>query len=56
LRPSELQRAREVRDRKFGAPAADAAERARQMRFLIARGFTADVVREVVSGREGRLQ
>jgi regulatory protein len=48
LRDSELARAREVWQRKYGALPADAAERARQMRFLANRGFSAEVVRRVV--------
>jgi regulatory protein len=50
LRRSELQRARGVWARKFGRHAASAAERARQMRFLAGRGFTADTIRAVLSG------
>jgi regulatory protein len=50
LRESEFARAREVWQRKYGTPAADAAERARQMRFLANRGFSAEVVRQVVRG------
>lgn len=52
LRRSEEQRARSVWSRRFGASAADAAERARQMRFLAARGFSPDVIRRVVRGRD----
>jgi len=53
LRETELARAREVWRRKYGGePATEPAERARQMRFLAARGFAADVVRRVVGGRE----
>lgn len=54
LRASELERARAVWQRKYGgaAPpgAPGATERARQMRFLAGRGFSADVVRRVVGG------
>lgn len=51
LRATELARAREVWRKKFGGlPAADAAGRARQARFLAARGFSAEVVRKVVAG------
>ena len=50
LRASELQRALAVWQRKFDQAPADAAERARQMRFLASRGFSAEVVRRVVSG------
>jgi regulatory protein len=45
---TELDRAREVWRRRFGALAVDAAERARQMRFLAGRGFEGDVIRRVV--------
>lgn len=51
LRDSELQRAQRVWAAKFGAPAADPAGRARQMRFLAQRGFSAEVVRQVVRGQ-----
>jgi regulatory protein len=50
LRDSEQQRAQAVWARKFGQPPASAAERARQMRFLAGRGFSADVVRAVLRG------
>ena len=49
-RGTELERAREVWRRRFGEPATDPAERARQMRFLAGRGFEGDVIRRVVSG------
>lgn len=53
LRETELERAREVWRRKYGGePATEPAERARQMRFLAARGFAGDVVRRVVGSRE----
>jgi regulatory protein len=49
LRSSELERAREVWLRRFGPePATDQLERARQTRFLLARGFAADVVRRLL--------
>ncbi|MDO9293093.1 MAG: recombination regulator RecX [Hydrogenophaga sp.] len=50
LRASEVERAREVWRKKFGTPAADAAERAKHMRFLASRGFGGDAIRRVVSG------
>lgn len=50
LRATELERARAVWSRKFGMPPRDAAEKARQMRFLAARGFAGDTVRKVLSG------
>jgi regulatory protein len=49
LRDSELTRARDVWRKKFGQCASDAAGRAKQMRFLSARGFSPDVVHKVVS-------
>lgn len=52
LAASELERARAVRERKFGALPADAAARARQARFLAARGFSADVVRRALRAVE----
>ena len=52
LRSTELARAREVWARKFGAPAAEPKERARQIRFLVARGFAPEVVRRVVQGAD----
>ena len=49
LQGSELERARAVWLRRFGdSPPQDARQWARQMRFLVARGFAADVVRRVV--------
>lgn len=51
LQASELGRARAVWAKRYGSPATDAAGRARQARFLTARGFSADVVRRIVSGR-----
>ena len=44
LTQTEFDRAREVRQRKFDMPPANAIEQARQARFLAARGFSADVV------------
>ena len=52
LKASEVDRAREVWRKKFGEPAADAAARGKQMRFLAARGFGAEAIRRVVSQAE----
>ena len=52
LRSTELARAREVWGKKFTHPPADAKERAKQMRFLISRGFGAEVVRRVVQAAD----
>lgn len=49
LRETELERAREVWHKRFGAePPRDAAEQARQTRFLLARGFAPDLVRRLL--------
>ena len=51
LRATELARAQAVWQQRFGGqPATRPEERARQMRFLAARGFAGDVVRRVVRG------
>jgi regulatory protein len=54
LRHSELERARQVWVRRFGAQEAERppqpADIARQMRFLAARGFSPEVIRRVIKG------
>jgi regulatory protein len=50
LRGSELARAREVWQRKFGVLPQDATERGRQTRFLAARGFGGDVIHRLLGG------
>lgn len=52
-RDTELARATEVWRRRFGVPPADARERARQMRFLLGRGFEAAVAHRVISRSPG---
>ena len=52
LRESEFARAQDLWQRKFGGAAVDARDRAKQARFLAARGFAADVVRRIVGGQE----
>lgn len=51
LQATELTRAQTVWQQRFGQPATDPKEQARQMRFLLARGFGSDVVRQVVRAR-----
>lgn len=48
-RDSEAERAREVWRKKFSAPASNASETARQMRFLQSRGFTVEVIRKALT-------
>jgi len=50
LAESETARALEVWQRKFGTVAQDAAERSKQMRFLMARGFSSSAVRAALKG------
>jgi regulatory protein len=52
MRGTELERALVVWRKKFGAPPVDASERAKQVRFLVSRGFAPDVVRRVVAGAD----
>ena len=52
MRSTELERAREVWRKKFGEPPMDPAARAKQVRFLVSRGFAPEVVRKVVAGAE----
>lgn len=52
LAASEHARARAVWERKFGALPGDAADRARQARFLAGRGFSADVIRRLLRGSD----
>lgn len=48
LKDTELERAQAVWRKRFGEAALDTKQWARQVRFLMARGFAADVVRRVV--------
>lgn len=55
LKATELDRAREVWRKKFDSKTdagTSPADKAKQMRFLAARGFGADAIRRVLSGRE----
>jgi regulatory protein len=48
LKASEVERAREVWRRKFGELPQDAAQRAKQARFLAARGFGGETIQRVL--------
>ena len=56
LKATEFERARELWQRKFAAKsdgqAIDRAAQTKQMRFLAARGFSGDVIRRVMAGRD----
>ncbi len=55
LKDSELQRARAVLERKFAAPPAGPAERAKQARFLAGRGFSPETIARALR-RDGAEQ
>ncbi len=50
LQDTELARARDVWQRRFDTPPSDDKARSRQMRFLLARGFSGGVVAKVLKG------
>jgi len=52
MRSTELERAREVWRKKFGEPPEDQAARAKQIRFLVSRGFAPEVVKRVAAGAD----
>lgn len=52
LAGDEAVRARAVWERKYGQPPADAAERAKQMRFLQQRGFSHDAIKAALRGAD----
>ncbi len=52
LKATELDRARDIWNRKFGEVATDAKARGQQMRFFASRGFSGDVIRKVMAGVE----
>jgi regulatory protein len=52
LKDTEFSRAQAIWRKKFGALPQDPHERAKHMRFLMTRGFNAEVVRRVVQGDE----
>jgi len=49
LYPDEYKAAHQVWLRKYGARAVEASERAKQIRFLLSRGFSYDVVMKIVN-------
>ena len=48
LRDTELQRATDLWRKRFGTPPADLKEKAKQLRFMAARGFSSAVVSRVL--------
>jgi regulatory protein len=51
LQGTEWQRAQALWAQRYGTAAENERERARQIRFLLARGFSSDIVRKVVAQR-----
>jgi regulatory protein len=51
LKETEFQRAFDLWTRKYGAPAQDQKEKARQYRFLASKGFGSEVVAKVIGGQ-----
>jgi len=49
---TDLSRAQAIWQRKFGTPPVDAADKGRQVRFLQARGFSFDIIRQVITGAD----
>lgn len=52
LRDTEVERARALWERRFGVPPESPQDRARQLRFLISRGFTAETAFRIVGGED----
>ncbi len=52
LKSTEVERARTVWRKKFGSAPENAAERGKQMRFLMSRGFGSEAIRKVISGAD----
>jgi regulatory protein len=50
LKAQELESAQAVWRKRFGRPAADLAEKAKQARFLAARGFAPEAIQQVLKG------
>jgi regulatory protein len=47
----EMQRAKEILERKYRAPAATREEKAKRMRFLQSRGFSSEIIFKLLSSR-----
>lgn len=52
LKETELETARTVWRKKFGAIPTNAKERAKQIRFLMSRGFTSEIIRQVLQSQD----
>ncbi len=52
LKETELETARTVWRKKFGAMPINAKERAKQIRFLMSRGFTPEIIRQALQSQD----
>ena len=52
LQSTEVARAKALWDKRFGRPPADLAERAKQVRYMMARGFSRSVVSRIILGAD----
>ncbi|MCY1242401.1 recombination regulator RecX [compost metagenome] len=52
LRATETERAREVWRKRFGVPPESPEARAKQIRFMVARGFSRAVVSKIIQGAD----
>jgi len=48
---NEMQKAKEILERKYRTPAATREEKAKRMRFLQSRGFSSDIIYKLLSSR-----
>ena len=55
LQTTEAARAKALWEKRFGHPPADLAERAKQLRYMMARGFSRSVVSRIISGADELL-
>jgi len=56
LQSTEAARAKALWKKRFGRPPADLAERAKQVRYMMARGFSRSVVSRVIAGADELLE
>ncbi|MCB1983794.1 MAG: recombination regulator RecX [Burkholderiales bacterium] len=52
LKETDLETARQIWQKKFGVPPSDLKERGKQIRFLMNRGFSPDIIHQVLSQAE----
>lgn len=55
LQATEVERAKALWEKRFGHPPVDFAERAKQVRYMMARGFSRSVVSRIIAGADELL-